>query len=66
MFSFALRPRASLLLAHQTQAQMLLCPMRFVSRQTRINRRMRKYRADKIQKESSFNKQEGKCLSLSQ
>ena len=41
---------------------MLLCPMRFVSRQTRINRRMRKYRADKIPKESSFNKQEGKCL----
>ena len=31
-----------------------------VRRQLRINRRLRKYRADKIQKESSFNKSEGK------
>jgi hypothetical protein len=31
-----------------------------VSRQTRINRRLRKYRSDKIQKEQSYNRQEGK------
>lgn len=31
-----------------------------VSKQTRINRRLRKYRAEKIQREQSYNNQEGK------
>ena len=34
----------------------------YVRRQARINRRLRKYRAEKIEAESSFNKQEGKCV----
>ena len=54
MFSFAFRQRGPLALANPW------FPIREVSKQTRINRRLRKYRMDKIQKESSFNKQEGK------
>jgi hypothetical protein len=44
----------------------LLVPyeMRFASRVNRINQRLRKYRVDKINKESSFNKQEGRVILL--
>ena len=37
--------------------------MRFVARkQQRVNKKLRQYRQEKIQKESSFNKNEGKCF----
>lgn len=36
--------------------------MRYVSRATRINRRVRKARAEKINKEQSFNRQDGKLF----
>lgn len=33
-------------------------------KQTRINRKLRQYRNERIQKESSFNTAEGRCLSI--
>ena len=52
--------------SHRLAALTQMQSMEFGNLQQRINRRLRKYRQEKITKESSFNKNEGKkTLTLS-
>ena len=61
-----LRPMPLLTMSsHRAAALTQMQMFSFGNLQQRINRRLRKYRQEKVTKESSFNKNEGKYIILS-